>query len=105
MTRREFRLVEGTSSKFWAVSVADVTMTVQFGKIGTAGQTQVKTFASPTEAKAAAEKLIGEKTRKGYTEVADSTPIAPPAPAPEPAKVKPAPPTKGVERRLKLSSE
>src|SRR5262245_2302860 len=100
MTRREFHFVEGTSSKFWAVSVDGTAMTVQFGKIGTAGQTQQKTFPSPEKAKAEAEKLIGEKTRKGYKEVGTSA-AAPPSPAPKPAAPKPAAAAPS-ERRLLL---
>ena len=68
MNRREFHFVEGASSKFWAVSVADDTMAVQFGKIGTAGQTQEKNFSNPDAARKAADKLIAEKTAKGYQE-------------------------------------
>ncbi|MFO0928750.1 MAG: WGR domain-containing protein [Gemmataceae bacterium] len=69
MNRREFHFAEGTSSKFWAVSVAGGTLTCQFGRIGSAGQTQHKPFATEAEANVAAEKLIAEKTRKGYQEV------------------------------------
>ncbi|MBI2932052.1 MAG: WGR domain-containing protein [Planctomycetes bacterium] len=43
--------------------------TVRFGKIGTKGQMQTKSFASPGDARAAADKLIAEKLRKGYREV------------------------------------
>jgi predicted DNA-binding WGR domain protein len=42
---------------------------VQFGRIGTAGQTQTKTFSSADAAQKAADKLIAEKTGKGYVEV------------------------------------
>ena len=42
-------------------------MTLRFGRIGTDGQTQEKKLGAG--AAAAAEKLIGEKTRKGYEEV------------------------------------
>lgn len=44
---------------------------VNYGKLGTDGQTQVKNFASAPEAEKAAEKLIAEKTRKGYVETAE----------------------------------
>ncbi len=108
MTRREFHFEEGASRKFWAVSVSDSTMTVQFGRIGSAGQTQPKTFASPAAALAAAEKLIAEKTGKGYKEVGATPPAASPAPAPAKAApaappAKAAPPTGAPERRLNLA--
>jgi predicted DNA-binding WGR domain protein len=66
---RRFEFVGGSSSKFWEVSVSDKEVTVCFGRIGTAGQKQTKSL--PTEAKATdhAEKLIREKTAKGYKEV------------------------------------
>jgi hypothetical protein len=48
-------------------------MTVNYGKLGTDGQTQVKSFASPEEATKAAEKLVAEKTKKGYVETAANT--------------------------------
>ena len=34
--------VEGTSSKFWRARVDGTTVTVNYGKIGTTGQTQVE---------------------------------------------------------------
>jgi predicted DNA-binding WGR domain protein len=43
-------------------------MNVRFGKIGANGQTTVKEFSSTDEANKAAEKLIAEKTKKGYLE-------------------------------------
>ena len=42
---------------------------MQFGRIGTSGQEQAKEFASDAEAQKAADKLIAEKTRKGYVAV------------------------------------
>jgi len=69
MTRRTFHCVEGSSNKFWAVWVEGTTLHVHFGKIGTKGQMQQKPFGSEAEANKAAEKLILEKTKKGYREV------------------------------------
>lgn len=61
-----YELIEGTSSKFWDVTLEGVTVTVRWGKVGTAGQSNTKTFASAAEAKKEHDKLVGEKTRKGY---------------------------------------
>ena len=58
---RRFEFVEGSSSKFWEVSVEGSTLTVVFGKIGTAGQTKPKDFASPEAAQKEADKLVSEK--------------------------------------------
>ena len=62
---RRFELVEGSSSKFWEVTVADGSYTVTYGRIGTAGVS--KTTESAT-AEADAEKLVREKLKKGYQE-------------------------------------
>ena len=56
------------SSKFWEVDVEGTDVTVRFGKIGTNGQTTVKSFADNTAADAHAAKLVAEKTKKGYAE-------------------------------------
>jgi predicted DNA-binding WGR domain protein len=76
--RREYQLVEGTSRKFWAIELEGATHTVQFGRIGTAGQTQTKEFKSLEEAQKAYEKLVHEKVKKGYRRVteAEATPAA-----------------------------
>ncbi len=77
MRRFEFR--EGSSSKFWESDVEGSVHTVRFGAIGSDGQVKKKSFASPAAAKAEAEKLIKEKTKKGYVEVGDSAPGGAPA--------------------------
>ena len=66
--RRYFEFVDGKSSKFWEIAVDGTSVTVRFGRIGTNGQTQTKTFGDSAEASAHAEKLIAEKTGKGYVE-------------------------------------
>ncbi len=92
MSRQEFHFQEGNSSKFWAIDVQGPRFTVQFGRIGTAGQEQAKEFASDAEAQNAADKLIAEKTRKGYVAVGGAaTARAPAAPAVGKKKPKPAP--------------
>jgi hypothetical protein len=45
-------------------------LTVQFGKLGTAGQRKTKTLATPEEAAAELAKLVAEKKKKGYVEAA-----------------------------------
>ena len=67
---RRFEFVAGTSSKFWEISTTDNDVTVRFGKIGTQGQTQTKTFDDAGAAQKHAEKVIGEKVKKGYVESA-----------------------------------
>ena len=69
---RRFELVEGNSSKFWEVSTNGAEVTVRFGRIGTNGQSQTKSLADATAAQRLAEKLIAEKTGKGYIETTAS---------------------------------
>ena len=66
---RRFEFSDSTSNKFWEVEVKGKTLNVTFGKIGTKGQSKPKDFATPEIAKAEMEKLIKEKTGKGYVEV------------------------------------
>lgn len=59
---------EGTSSKFWRARVEGKTLYVNYGKIGSNGQTQVKDFANPAGATKEYEKLVNEKRKKGYVD-------------------------------------
>ncbi|RQO47745.1 polymerase [Variovorax sp. KBW07] len=66
---RRFELIEGTASKFWEVEQAEAELNIRWGRIGTAGQSQTKSFADATKAAAQLTKLVAEKTGKGYAEV------------------------------------
>jgi predicted DNA-binding WGR domain protein len=70
---RRFEFVGGSSAKFWEVSVQSSDVTVRFGRLGTTGQTQTKSFATPDKAQRHADRLITEKTGKGYVECASSS--------------------------------
>src|SRR4051812_360373 len=59
---------EGTSSKFWRARVEGKTLYVNYGKIGSGGQTQVKDFGSPDLAMKEYDKLVREKRKKGYAD-------------------------------------
>jgi predicted DNA-binding WGR domain protein len=59
---------EGTSSKFWRARVEGKTLYVNYGKIGSAGQTQVKDFPDTTKAQTEYDKLVREKRKKGYVD-------------------------------------
>lgn len=67
---RRFEFVEGTSSKFWEVRCEGSDVVVSYGRIGSAGQTLKKSFDDAAAAERHVEKLIAEKTGKGYVEVA-----------------------------------
>jgi predicted DNA-binding WGR domain protein len=88
MARYEFQ--EGTTSKFWEIELAGTSFTVRWGRIGTAGQSQVKSFPSAAKAQAEHDKLVKEKLGKGYSE-AGAAPIAPAPAAPRAAAVPAAP--------------
>lgn len=64
MVHLEFE--EGTSSKFWRARVEGKTLYVNYGKIGSNGQTQVKDFSDAATAKREFDKLVAEKRKKGY---------------------------------------
>jgi predicted DNA-binding WGR domain protein len=59
---------EGTSSKFWRARVEGKTLYVNYGKIGSTGQTQVKDFADAATAAKEYDKLVKEKRKKGYVD-------------------------------------
>jgi predicted DNA-binding WGR domain protein len=67
---------EGTSSKFWRARVDGKTLYVNYGKIGSNGQTQVKDLADAGAAKAEYERLVRDKRKKGYQEPAGGAPGA-----------------------------
>lgn len=69
--KRNFIYNDEKSDKFWTIHLEETTLTVIFGKSNTAGRTNVKEFPTVEEAQKEAEKLIQEKTRKGYLEAFD----------------------------------
>src|SRR5579863_1220027 len=69
MTTRSFELIDGKSDKFWTITLDREQYTVQFGRRGTAGQTQTKGIGSLDGAREAFDKLVAEKLKKGYKEV------------------------------------
>ncbi|HZN95972.1 MAG TPA: WGR domain-containing protein, partial [Myxococcales bacterium] len=109
---RRFELVDGTSKKFWEIALEGTSFTVRFGRMGTSGQVQQKTFGSADKASAEHDKLVAEKLKKGYAEIGSSAAAAPskapakaaaaaaaPPPAPEPppaARPAPAPAEDGA---------
>ena len=66
--KRIFVFQDFKSQKFWSIDVRGTDIVVNYGKLGTDGQTQVKNFLSVEEAEKAAAKLVAEKTKKGYVE-------------------------------------
>src|ERR1044071_6491608 len=67
MPRYEFS--EGSSNKFWDITLTGKSFTTTYGKIGANGQTTIKPFGSDADAKKEHDKLVAEKTKKGYKRV------------------------------------
>lgn len=67
---RYFECVENSSSKFWEIALNGSDLTTRWGRIGSDGQSKTKSFASAEKARAEYDKLLSEKTEKGYVEVA-----------------------------------
>jgi predicted DNA-binding WGR domain protein len=74
---RRFEFIQGTSNKFWEISIQATEVTIRFGRIGTSGTVQTKSFVDVTQTEAEAAKLIRQKTGKGYIEVVAGTDPAP----------------------------
>jgi predicted DNA-binding WGR domain protein len=81
------------SNKFWRGRTEGSTMYVNYGRVGTNGQTSVKEFKSADAALAALDKQAKGKRKKGYAD--DGS-------APEPAAAKVAPPTAAQSVRMTL---
>jgi predicted DNA-binding WGR domain protein len=83
---QRYECVTGTHSKFWTIDRAAAKVTTSWGRIGTAGQSKTKSFATDALAKKEVAKLIAEKTRGGYKAIAGSAkaskPSTPAPPAP-----------------------
>jgi uncharacterized protein (TIGR02996 family) len=70
MPRYEFK--EGSSSKFWEITLSGSSFTTRWGKIGTSGQEKKQSFSNAMEAKQEYDKLIASKVKKGY-EIVEGT--------------------------------
>lgn len=61
-----YELSDGKSNKFWEIAIDGAVLTVTFGRIGTAGTSSTKVLGSSAGAKYEHDKLVAEKTKKGY---------------------------------------
>jgi len=69
-----FELTDSKSTKFWEVEQKDSSVHLRWGKIGTNGQSKIKELDSKEDATKEVDKLIKQKTKKGYIE-AESIPV------------------------------
>src|SRR5512145_1820910 len=79
-TMRRFEFSDGKSNKFWQIERVGQTVRVEFGRIGTNGQSQEKDHGSEATAKNEYDKLVREKVKKGYAEVGGAPDTSPAAP-------------------------
>ena len=68
---RLFEFRDGRSDKFWEITLSGSTHTVRYGRVGTEGQSATKEFPSAEKAQASHDKLINQKIKKGYNEIAN----------------------------------
>ncbi|KRB97051.1 WGR and DUF4132 domain-containing protein [Duganella sp. Root198D2] len=93
---RRFEFSDSSSNKFWEIEQGGLDLNLRWGRIGTQGQSQTKSFADDAKCGAAMAKLIAEKTGKGYVEI-DITPASIGKAAPKPlAEPKPEAPDAAV---------
>jgi predicted DNA-binding WGR domain protein len=68
LTYTHLTFTDETSHKFWEAATEETKLIVRFGRIGTKGQVQVKTFNTAEQAEKEKEKMVREKLAKGYVE-------------------------------------
>jgi predicted DNA-binding WGR domain protein len=74
---RKLTCTEGGSNKFWEGDASGKKLVTRWGRIGTAGQSKTKSFATPAAAQKELDKLVAEKLGKGYVEAAATKAMAP----------------------------
>jgi predicted DNA-binding WGR domain protein len=71
------------ANKLWRIRVVGSEHHLEWGRVGTNGQTKTKTFSSPSEAVDQAHAVIAEKLAKGYVDVQGIADAPAPAPTPD----------------------
>ncbi|MGA0198856.1 MAG: WGR domain-containing protein [Prochlorotrichaceae cyanobacterium] len=87
VTYLEFCDPDVNSHKFYEVAVEQETVTIRYGRINTAGRSQVIQYDTPDQARSAADRKIREQQRKGYKVVASPSLQAAPVTSAAPAKI------------------
>jgi predicted DNA-binding WGR domain protein len=64
MPRYEFK--EGSSNKFWEITLEGSSFSTKYGRIGSDGQETVKDWDDEDKAKIEYDKIIAKKTKEGY---------------------------------------
>ncbi|SEW34543.1 WGR domain-containing protein, predicted DNA-binding domain in MolR [Chitinophaga sp. YR573] len=75
--KQYFEFQEDASSKFWEITLENNIVKTRYGKIGTEGKSTEKEFSDAAAASKEYDKLVKEKTKKGYQEITqENTPSA-----------------------------
>jgi predicted DNA-binding WGR domain protein len=64
MPRYEFK--EGSSNKFWEITLDGSSFTTKYGRIGSDGQETIKDWDDDDKAKTEYDKIIAKKVKEGY---------------------------------------
>lgn len=64
-----YEMTDEKSNKFWEAATDGNKFLVRFGKCGTKGQLQLKTFATAEKAAEEMEKMVRDKVSKGYVKI------------------------------------
>ena len=70
--KRKFINQEELSDKFWNIEYFGKTQKITFGKTGTKGREAIKEFDNEQECIKESEKIIAQKTKKGYIEIQEN---------------------------------
>ena len=62
--KRVFVFQDFKSQKFWSIEVVGTDVTVNYGKLGTDGQTQVKNYATTEEAESSQQTDCGKDQKR-----------------------------------------
>lgn len=73
MEKRSLHYKDDKSDKFWTITLDNCSHTVHYGRVGSSGKTETKTFPTLEQAKQSYEKLIQQKLKKGYFDVSEDT--------------------------------
>jgi len=68
MAARYFEFKDEISDKFWEIELKGSALHLRWGKTGTNGQSKIKVLESADKAQKEYNKLVAEKTQKGYQE-------------------------------------
>lgn len=100
--------IDEKSRKFWRARKEEGDLYVNWGRIGTDGQTQLKALGSPEACQQEYEKLVASKRKKGYVDEGGAPEEAPtevPSPASGPKVVDLVFTGGGRKMTLRLSAE